>query len=71
MTLKNISNKKDKMKVEFMVKKDNKLLFCNWYKDWLSFTRTKTYRDYINNELQYCIVKYFNEMPYISCCVNY
>lgn len=71
MTLKNINNKKDTMKVEFIVVRDNKMLFCNWYKDWKSFIRTKTYKNYIDNELQYCTVKYYNEMPYISCCVSY
>lgn len=71
MTLKNINNKKEKFKVEFIVQKNNKIVICNWYKSWKSFLRSTVYKDYKDNELQYCIVKYYNEMPYISCCVNY
>lgn len=71
MTLKNISNEKnDLRKVEFVVIKDNTIVFTNWYKNWKCFVRTAMYKKMVDRDLEYCIIKYFNEMPYISVCVN-
>ena len=66
MTLKNISNKKDNRKVELVCTRDGKLVFANWYKNWASFMRTTTYKRMLDKELEYCIVKHFNNWYYIS-----
>ena len=73
MVLKNISKYKDKnMKVFFVVVEGEKLIFANWYVNWQSFIRSKLYKKYSDNFLEYCTIKEFDTGNYyISCCVQY
>lgn len=73
MVLKNISkNKVKSMKVEFVVVDGEKVVFANWYVNWQSFMRSRLYKKYSDNFLEYCIIKEFaKEKYYISCCVQY
>lgn len=73
MVLKNISkNKVKSMKVEFVVVDGEKVVFANWYVNWHSFMRSRLYKKYSDNFLEYCVVREFEkEKYYISCCVQY